>query len=181
MGNLHSRRDHPDRHLHGRLSSLYPSRAGGGNVDHRLRPVDACHRLRPGCGRKSGVGAGVHLHSPAHLALLLDRLWFRRLGASGLVPARAATICPPSSRSASSSPWRSASSLSSRRIRGCRQSSSSSTVARCSPAPVPFLFITIACGDFSGFHALISSGTTPKMLENETHAHFIGYGGMLTE
>lgn len=45
----------------------------------------------------------------------------------------------------------------------------------------PFLFITIACGAISGFHALISSGTTPKMLENESHARFIGYGGMLME
>jgi len=45
----------------------------------------------------------------------------------------------------------------------------------------PFLFITIACGAVSGFHALISSGTTPKMLENEVHARFIGYGGMLME
>jgi carbon starvation protein len=45
----------------------------------------------------------------------------------------------------------------------------------------PFLFITIACGAVSGFHALISSGTTPKMLENESHARFIGYGGMLME
>jgi carbon starvation protein len=45
----------------------------------------------------------------------------------------------------------------------------------------PFLFITIACGAVSGFHSLISSGTTPKMLENETQARFIGYGGMLTE
>lgn len=45
----------------------------------------------------------------------------------------------------------------------------------------PFLFITIACGAVSGFHALISSGTTPKMLENETHVRMIGYGGMLME
>ena len=45
----------------------------------------------------------------------------------------------------------------------------------------PFLFITIACGSVSGFHALISSGTTPKMLENENQARFIGYGAMLTE
>ncbi|MDM0042099.1 carbon starvation CstA family protein [Variovorax sp. J22G21] len=45
----------------------------------------------------------------------------------------------------------------------------------------PFLFITIACGAVSGFHALISSGTTPKMLDNERHARFIGYGGMLAE
>jgi len=45
----------------------------------------------------------------------------------------------------------------------------------------PFLFITIACGAVSGFHALISSGTTPKMVENETQIRLIGYGGMLTE
>ncbi len=45
----------------------------------------------------------------------------------------------------------------------------------------PFLFITIACGAVSGFHALISSGTTPKLIANETHAPMIGYAGMLTE
>ncbi|EUA65208.1 carbon starvation CstA family protein [Mycobacteroides abscessus 1948] len=45
----------------------------------------------------------------------------------------------------------------------------------------PFLFITIACGALSGFHSLISSGTTPKLLEKESQARFIGYGGMLTE
>jgi carbon starvation protein len=45
----------------------------------------------------------------------------------------------------------------------------------------PFLFITIACGAVSGFHALISSGTTPKMLENENQVRFIGYGAMLME
>ncbi len=45
----------------------------------------------------------------------------------------------------------------------------------------PFLFITIACGAISGFHSLISSGTTPKMIENEMHMPFIGYGAMLME
>ena len=45
----------------------------------------------------------------------------------------------------------------------------------------PFLVITIACGAVSGFHALISSGTTPKLLANESHARYIGYGGMLME
>ncbi len=45
----------------------------------------------------------------------------------------------------------------------------------------PFLFITIACGAVSGFHALISSGTTPKLLDNERNARLIGYGGMLME
>ncbi len=45
----------------------------------------------------------------------------------------------------------------------------------------PFLFITIACGAVSGFHALIASGTTPKMVENESHLPLIGYGGMLME
>lgn len=47
--------------------------------------------------------------------------------------------------------------------------------------PFPFLFITIACGAVSGFHALISSGTTPKLLDNEKNARYIGYGGMLME
>jgi carbon starvation protein len=45
----------------------------------------------------------------------------------------------------------------------------------------PFVFITIACGAISGFHALIASGTTPKLLENEADARMVGYGGMLTE
>ncbi|WP_433199703.1 carbon starvation CstA family protein [Nocardia sp. CA-107356] len=45
----------------------------------------------------------------------------------------------------------------------------------------PFLFITIACGALSGFHALVSSGTTPKLLEKQSHARMIGYGGMLME
>src|SRR5665811_813955 len=45
----------------------------------------------------------------------------------------------------------------------------------------PFLFITIACGAVSGFHSLIASGTTPKMLENESQVRIIGYGAMLTE
>ena len=50
-----------------------------------------------------------------------------------------------------------------------------------SGALFPFLFITIACGAVSGFHALISSGTTPKMVENEEHVRMIGYGGMIME
>jgi carbon starvation protein len=45
----------------------------------------------------------------------------------------------------------------------------------------PFLFVTIACGAISGFHSLVSSGTTPKMLNKETDARFIGYGAMLME
>ena len=45
----------------------------------------------------------------------------------------------------------------------------------------PFVFITIACGAISGFHALVSSGTTPKMLDKESDARMIGYGAMLVE
>jgi carbon starvation protein len=45
----------------------------------------------------------------------------------------------------------------------------------------PFCFITIACGAISGFHSLISSGTTPRMIQREGHARFIGYGAMLLE
>jgi carbon starvation protein len=50
------------------------------------------------------------------------------------------------------------------------------------PGPLfPFAFITIACGAISGFHALVSSGTTPKMVDKETHLRPIGYGAMLIE
>lgn len=50
------------------------------------------------------------------------------------------------------------------------------------PGPLfPFVFITIACGAISGFHSLIASGTTPKMVDRERHILPIGYGGMLTE
>jgi carbon starvation protein len=50
------------------------------------------------------------------------------------------------------------------------------------PGPLfPFLFVTIACGALSGFHALISSGTTPKLIEKERQTRLIGYGGMLME
>ncbi|GAA1850265.1 carbon starvation CstA family protein [Myceligenerans crystallogenes] len=45
----------------------------------------------------------------------------------------------------------------------------------------PFLFITIACGALSGFHALVSSGTTPKLVEKESQLRIIGYGGMIVE
>jgi carbon starvation protein len=48
-------------------------------------------------------------------------------------------------------------------------------------AAFPFLFITIACGALSGFHAIIGSGTTPKMIANEKDILFVGYGAMLTE
>ena len=45
----------------------------------------------------------------------------------------------------------------------------------------PFAFFTIACGAISGFHSLISSGTTPKLIRNETETRFVGYGGMMAE
>src|SRR5256886_16462953 len=45
----------------------------------------------------------------------------------------------------------------------------------------PFAFITIACGAISGFHSLVASGTTPKMIARESDARMIGYGGMLME
>ena len=48
-------------------------------------------------------------------------------------------------------------------------------------AMFPFLFITIACGAISGFHSIIGSGTTPKLIMNESESLFIGYGGMLME
>ncbi|NIM19284.1 MAG: carbon starvation protein A [Candidatus Latescibacteria bacterium] len=55
------------------------------------------------------------------------------------------------------------------------------TAAAGAPPLVPFLFITIACGAISGFHALVASGTTSKQVANETDAQFVGYGSMMME
>ena len=49
------------------------------------------------------------------------------------------------------------------------------------PSIFPFLFITIACGAISGFHCLVSSGTSSKQLKSESDALFVGYGSMITE
>ncbi len=49
------------------------------------------------------------------------------------------------------------------------------------PPIMPFLFITVACGAVSGFHCLVSSGTTSKQISNECHAQYVGYGSMLLE
>ncbi|WP_169975664.1 carbon starvation CstA family protein [Tautonia rosea] len=49
------------------------------------------------------------------------------------------------------------------------------------PLMIPFLFVTIACGAISGFHCLVSSGTSSKQISREPDARFVGYGGMLTE
>ncbi|MCL4693088.1 MAG: carbon starvation protein A [Candidatus Hydrogenedentes bacterium] len=57
----------------------------------------------------------------------------------------------------------------------------SSDVPADAPPIMPFLFITIACGAVSGFHCLVSSGTTSKQIKNETDAQYIGYGAMLME
>ena len=55
------------------------------------------------------------------------------------------------------------------------------TVPEDSPSLFPFLFITVACGAISGFHCLVSSGTTAKQLDKETDATYVGYGGALGE
>ena len=57
----------------------------------------------------------------------------------------------------------------------------SSLSAKDLPLIFPFLFITIACGAISGFHCLVSSGTSSKQLKCESDARFVGYGSMLTE
>ena len=70
-------------------------------------------------------------------------------------------------------------------LTGQAQLSSAPAIAKDIPADAPpiwpFLFITIACGAVSGFHCLVSSGTTSKQVANEVDAQYVGYGGMLLE
>ena len=93
-----------------------------------------------------------------------------------------AIICRASSRSAPSPCSSSACSSPTRRCRARWSTTSSRTAGRRFPGSIfPFVFICIMCGAISGFHALVSSGTTPKMIDKETHVRPIGYGAMLME
>ena len=141
-------------------------------------------RCTPDAGSPSSPDARADVHAERTDARHLDHgLRLRGVGAAGVAAARAARL-PVGVREDRRRP-RARGRHSRRRCRRsrCRRSRSSSTA----PGPVfagkvfPFAFITIACGAISGFHALISSGTTPKLLERETDARMIGYGAMLME
>ena len=110
-------------------------------------------------------------------------LRIRRFGAAGLVAARAARL-PEHVRETGNDRAAGAGNRCACVPRcTCRRSPASSTApARCSPGKIfPFAFITIACGAISGFHALISSGTTPKLIRRESETRMVGYGAMMAE
>jgi carbon starvation protein len=125
--------------------------------------------------------ADVHLHRH-RTDLDADRLRLRRLGAAGVAAAGAARLPVdlPEDRH-----HRRPGHRHHRRRAHLKMPAMTKFIDGTGPvwsgSLFPFLFITIACGAVSGFHALISSGTTPKMIENESHARFIGYGAMLME
>ena len=183
VGHLHGVLHHSDRADHGRLQPLHPARAASA----RCRPSAPCC-----CWRRWSTAAPSPRRRRWRRYFNLQRrdagadyhrLWLRRLGAAGLAAAGAArlSVDVPEDRH--------------HRAAGDRDHHGSSgsadagddTVhrrqrARCGRAALfPFLFITIACGAVSGWHALIASGTTPKMIENESQIRFIGYGAMLME
>ncbi len=109
-------------------------------------------------------------------------LWFRGRGVAGVALLTPRDYLSTFLKSAPSSAWPSASSMVSPALEmPALTKFIDGTGPVFSGSLFPFLFITIACGAVSGFHALISSGTTPKMIENETHVRMIGYGGMLME
>ncbi len=111
------------------------------------------------------------------------RLRIRRLGAarSGSCSARA-TTSPRTSRSAPSRRSWSGRSIVNPTLKMPALTAFTAGGGPIVPGKVfPFVFITIMCGAISGFHSLVSSGTTPKMLSRESHARPIGYGAMLIE
>ncbi len=131
------------------------------------------------------LGPGVPPSTGTHADLDADRLRLRRRGAAGVAAAGAARLpvhLPQDRHHADRS------AIGHRRRDARPADAGADQVRRTAPARsgpaslFPFLFITIACGAVSGFHALISSGTTPKLIANEgAHPAMIGYGGMLME
>ena len=130
----------------------------------------------------STLGSFFHL-SRTQIAIALVRLRLHRLGAAGVAAAGAARLPQLVHQDRHHLAARRRRHRRQPRAARCRRSPSSPAAAgRSFPGPLfPFCFITIACGAISGFHALISSGTTPKMIDKETDIRPIGYGAMLIE
>ena len=134
-------------------------------------------------GRRNILGRILVQSVRGHAGMVPDHLRLRRVGAAGVVAARAARL-PVDVHEG-----RHHRAAGDRHLiaRPVMQAPAVSEFASSGEGPVfagslfPFLFITIACGALSGFHSLISSGTTPKLLEKESQMRLIGYGGMLTE
>ena len=163
------------------LRTLRPGQSAGdfgarfcaGDAGHLGRTVGFADSVGGDLVHALGAGAGDSDH---HLRI-------RGFGAAGLAAARAARL-PEHVREAGNHRrcWRWESLLCVPRCT-CRRSPASSTAS----GPVfagkvfPFAFITIACGAISGFHSLISSGTTPKLIRRETETRMVGYGAMLAE
>ncbi len=128
------------------------------------------------------LGPALHPR-PSAARLGGDPVRPRGVGAAGLAAARAAGLPLDVRQARHGAAPRGRASSRSVRTCTCRRSPGSPTGAGRSSAGkiFPFCFITIACGAISGFHALIASGTTPKLLKRETDARMIGYGGMLLE
>ena len=128
-------------------------------------------------------GLAAHVHADAPDVRARDHgVRLRRVRAAGVAAARAARLSVGVRQDrrrarARDRHHRGASAAADARAHAIRDGA-----ARCSPARIfPFAFITIACGAISGFHALIASGTTPKLLARESDALLVGYGGMLME
>ena len=170
-GTFSHRDDDPDRAVHGLLPARAAARAGCS------RPPRSASRCC--CSRSSAGGwvAGLRASptpsrsSRETLVLLPGRLRLRRLGAAGVDAARAARLPVDlhedrHDRAARDRHPRDAAGAA--EPGGHRRSPATATGPVFAGSLFPFVFITIACGALSGFHALIASGTTPKMIEKET-------------
>ena len=181
LGDVHHRRDHAHRDLHGLVSAILAAGKGRGNLTHRIRAGDGQRLWRTGSRAisalapwftYSGVALAIGLIVYGFFSSALP-VWlllaprgylstFVKLGvvvllAVGIIFLRPELKLPPFTRFVDG------------------------TGPIFAGKIFPFCFITIACGAVSGFHALISSGTTPKLLARERHALAVGYGSMLLE
>ena len=180
LGRLHHRLHHPHRPVR-RLVHVSPASGENCRGVADRRRADAGGHGRRQLDSRLAAG-GLVLARQGTDGLRPVRLRLRRLGAAGLaaaLPARLPVELPqdrhhrPAGR---------------RRVLGQSEAAESGVQPGLRqrrpdlPGPsFPFVFICIMCGAISGFHALVSSGTTPKMIDKESHVRPIGYGAMLME
>ncbi len=173
----------PLRDLHGLLHVRVAQGPGRRGHRHRHHRADGVRHLRR-AAQSPRLGHRQLVPPVARAAGLRDRdLRIRRVGAAGLAAAVAARLPQLVHEDRDD------------RSAGPRHRHRQSRCCRCRPlteyinggGPIipgplfPFCFITIACGAISGFHSLVASGTTPKMVDKESHIRPIGYGAMLIE
>ncbi len=181
VGHVHRRGHDPDRSADGRLPALPAPRTHPRGFAHRPGVAAGVDLVRRPRGRLARARVGVRPRRPEP-GLAPHRLRLLRVGPAGVVAPRAARLSVDVPEDRHHRAAGDGDPLSAPRL---QMPALTKFIDGTGPVFAgnlfPFLFITIACGAVSGWHSIIASGTTPKLLASEGQARLVGYGGMLME